>query len=136
MYHGTDYNGQKIVVEPSRRRNARDKTPGKYLGRSKRRRSLFRHNPDREATADPTAETATETPEDATAIETTALGTHVIEAEIALGREEIDPEIEEIETVITEGETTGTEAAIETTGGEKEEAVLRRDTAEGILNNL
>lgn len=39
MYHGTDYNGQKIVVELSRRRSARDKTPGKYLGRSKRRRS-------------------------------------------------------------------------------------------------
>lgn len=39
MFHGTDYNGQKIVVELSRRRHARDKTPGKYLGRSKRRRS-------------------------------------------------------------------------------------------------
>lgn len=39
LFNGTEFLEQKITVEVARRKSERQKTPGKYLGRSKRRYS-------------------------------------------------------------------------------------------------
>lgn len=131
MFHGTEFNGQKIGVEPAKRKFARDKTPGKYLGRSKRRRSFSEFNIDQQR-ADLEGETGTETIAEGRGTETIGTG---VEREAG----ESDREIEGTET----GKETVTIAIEETEAGtgagteETEEVVRKSDiVAETVLNNL
>lgn len=130
MFNGTDFNGQKVGVEFSKRKNARDKTPGKYLGRSRRRRSLTLLTLG-QATAGLVDAMATGTTEGEIVTETT-----VVAQEIAAGTEEIVQEIV-VTAIETTEDTAETVAETEEKDLETEEAAQMSDIdAEIVLNNL
>lgn len=129
MFNGTEFNGQKIGVEFAKRKSARDKTPGKYLGRSRRRRSLTIFTLGR-AIAGLVGETEIGTIEGETGTETIAAV-----PEIAAETGERDQGIAAIAT-----ETTATEEIAAETGETdqgREGAAQKTDIDAGIvLNNL
>lgn len=130
-FNGLDFKGQVIDVQMARRNGPRNKTPGKYLGRGKRRHSYRGYDSDDRGAAADREETRIETGTGVTAEETetatteTGLATAAATGETATGTM-TEAATGEIETAIvtttgtgeTEEGTTETEAET----GTKEEA--------------
>jgi len=116
-FNGLDFKGQVIDVQMARRNGPRNKTPGKYLGRGKRRHSYRGYDPGDQGAEAAQGETRIETDTGVTAAETetvttvTGLATAAATEEIATG----------IGTATTTEDVTGeTVTAIATTTGTEE----------------